>query len=119
MAAATTSAVTVAATTAAGEESAVHDMAAWKTKSKWLHWDLNPFRWAAGTMPPYEFSEYAWISENNGAPLGPAEFKASPRVPHRNSFLYTLNAVLLAWRFIGALSDSAAFCVLRFKVCLT
>ena len=78
MAAATTSATTTAATTAAGEESAVHDMAAWKTKSKWLHWDLNPFRWAAGTMPPYEFSEYAWISENNGAPLGTAEFKASP-----------------------------------------
>ena len=29
------------------------DMAGWKTKSKWLHWDLSPFHWVAQTMPPY------------------------------------------------------------------
>ena len=46
-------------------------MDGWKTKSKWLHWDLSPFHWVAQTMPPYTFSPYSLISENNGTPLEP------------------------------------------------
>ena len=46
-------------------------MEAWKTKSKWLHWDLSPFHWVGGTMPPYTFTPYSFISENNGTPLEP------------------------------------------------
>lgn len=45
------------------------DQPAWKTTSKWLHWDLNPFHWVDKTMLPYEFSEYGFISENNGTEL--------------------------------------------------
>jgi len=51
-----------------GDDSAV-DQPTWKTTSKWLHWDLNPFHWVNEAMPPYEFSEYAMISENNGSAL--------------------------------------------------
>jgi hypothetical protein len=41
-------------------------MEAWKTKSKWLHWDLSPFHWVAGTITPYSF-----VSENNCTALEP------------------------------------------------
>ena len=54
-----------------GCEAAAEDMPSWKTKSRWLHWDLSPFHWAAGTMPPYAFTPYTWISENNGTPREP------------------------------------------------
>lgn len=53
----------------------VVDMEEWVTKSKWLHWDMNPFRWVDETMPPYNFSEFGWISECNGAPRGSAKAK--------------------------------------------
>jgi hypothetical protein len=69
----------VAPPAAAGEDAAAAadqdgqsvtvDQPAWKTTSKWLHWDLNPFHWVDKTMPPYEFSEYSFISENNGSEL--------------------------------------------------
>ena len=41
------------------------DQPGWKTKSKWLHWDMSPFHWVDGTMPPYEWSPYTRVSENN------------------------------------------------------
>jgi hypothetical protein len=41
-------------------------MAEWRTKSRWLHWDLNPFHWVDGTMPAYEFCPYSLVSESNG-----------------------------------------------------
>ena len=67
-------------------------MEAWKTKSKWLHWDLSPFHWVGGTMPPYTFTPYSFISENNGTPLEPGahcrvqgwapEYGRQNRFPH-------------------------------------
>ena len=62
---------TGAAEAAAAEPQPLKDMEAWKTKSKWLHWDLSPFHWVAGTMPPYTFTPYSFISENNGTALEP------------------------------------------------
>ena len=47
------------------------DVPAWRTKSRWLHWDLSPFHWVEGTMRPFSFCPYSWISENNGTPLEP------------------------------------------------
>lgn len=53
-------------------EATVVDMDKWKTKSKWLHWDLSPFHWVDHTMPPYTFVPHSgFISENNGTPLEP------------------------------------------------
>lgn len=41
------------------------DQPTWKTKSKWVHWDMSPVHWVGGTMPSFEWSPYARVSENN------------------------------------------------------
>eukprot|EP01090_Pellita_catalonica_P009558 TRINITY_DN20661_c0_g1_i1.p1 TRINITY_DN20661_c0_g1~~TRINITY_DN20661_c0_g1_i1.p1 ORF type:complete len:389 (+),score=66.94 TRINITY_DN20661_c0_g1_i1:41-1207(+) len=49
------------------------DFPEWKSKSRWLHWDLNPFCWAAGKGLDYQFMNF--ISENNGT-----KFTGTPKV---------------------------------------
>jgi hypothetical protein len=75
------------------------DMNDWVTKSKWLHWDMNPFRWVDESMPPYNFSEFGWISENNGAPRGTARFKVDPPPPSSYSNISYACAYICAYLY--------------------
>eukprot|EP01126_Amoeba_proteus_P017948 TRINITY_DN188_c0_g1_i22.p1 TRINITY_DN188_c0_g1~~TRINITY_DN188_c0_g1_i22.p1 ORF type:complete len:243 (-),score=50.81 TRINITY_DN188_c0_g1_i22:105-833(-) len=46
--------------------SVVADKLEWKTRSSWLHWDLNPWVWTSGDEGiDYKFEEF--IEENNGS----------------------------------------------------
>ena len=43
----------------------LEDKPDWITKSRWLHWDMNPFHWTTtGEGLDYEFNDF--ITENNG-----------------------------------------------------
>eukprot|EP01012_Entosiphon_sulcatum_P035858 TRINITY_DN4558_c0_g1_i3.p1 TRINITY_DN4558_c0_g1~~TRINITY_DN4558_c0_g1_i3.p1 ORF type:complete len:296 (-),score=29.95 TRINITY_DN4558_c0_g1_i3:295-1161(-) len=43
----------------------VEDKPGWRSKEKWLHWDMNPFKWFDGDGWDYAFEGF--VTENNGA----------------------------------------------------
>uniref|UniRef100_A0A6B2L909 Uncharacterized protein n=1 Tax=Arcella intermedia TaxID=1963864 RepID=A0A6B2L909_9EUKA len=49
-----------------GFEGTLQDKPDWKTTSKWLHWDLNPFLWLKEEGLDYQFLG-DFIAENNGS----------------------------------------------------
>jgi len=45
----------------------VVDKPEWESRSRWLHWDLNPFYWTAPDSKGYDYEfQGDFISENNG-----------------------------------------------------